>query len=115
MTIARKEYYIVSEKYLLVFGDHPEQQIKRHLGKIKSYKEAQWLYDGLLYQNEDVSEAMVSLVFRDPKFAPHAVIDNSKWLSPQQFGNNQQIWRDALTQCFAMTSRDLIHCYSYAD
>lgn len=105
----------MTEKYLIVFGDHPEQQIKRHLSKIKSYKEAPWLYDGFLYQDGELDKEIVSLVFRDPKFAPNAVIDNSKWLSPKLFGNNQQIWREALAQCFAMTARDQIHCFSYAD
>jgi hypothetical protein len=57
----------------------------------------------------------VNIIFRDPKFAPNAVIDNSKWLAPQLFGNNQQIWRAALTQCFAMTARDQVHCFSYVD
>jgi hypothetical protein len=105
----------MTEKYLIVFGDHPEQQIKPHRGKFKSYKEAPWLYDGFLYQDGELSQEIVSIIFRDPTFAPSAVIDNGKWLSPQLFGNNQQIWREALAQCFALTTRDRIRCFSYVD
>ena len=105
----------MAEKHLIVFGEQAEQQLKRHLSKIKFYKEAQWLYDGLLYGNEDSSENLVQIVFKDPKFAPNAIIDNTKWISPELFGKNQKIWQEAIKQCFAMTARDQIHCFTYGD
>lgn len=103
------------EKYLLVFGENAEQQLKHNLNHVKSYKEASWLYDGLLYQDPEHIQANVTVLFKDPKFAPSAIIDNNKWLWPGQFGNNQQIWQAAVTQCFAMATAGCIHCFAFVD
>jgi hypothetical protein len=105
----------VSEKHLIVFGDVFEKQIKKNLGKLKSYKEAQWLYDGILYRDEKIEDDIVRILFRDPKFAPNAIIDNGKWISPALFGNNQAIWQDAIRHCFSVTPRGQIHCFAYLD
>ncbi len=105
----------MADKYLIVFGDEPEQQIRKNLGKMKSYKEAQWLYDGILYRDENLDDSIVSILFKDPKFAPGAIIDNGQWISLALFGNNQKIWQGAIAECFNMLKRDSIHCYSYLD
>lgn len=105
----------MAEKHLIVFGDNPEQQIRKNLNKVKSYKEAQWLYDGILYQEESESFDILEIVFKDPKFAPNALIDNGKWIAPALFGNNQGIWREAIRHCFSLVTRGNIHCFTYID
>gem|GEM_PF-7027308 len=105
----------MTEKYLIVFGENADQQIKKNLGQIKSHKEAQWLYEGILYLQDESNEELVAVVFKDPKFIPSAIIDNGKWLAPALFGHNQKIWRDVLSQCLAMTDRGHIHCYTFVD
>lgn len=103
------------EKHLIVFGENPELQLKTHLDKMKSYKEAPWLYEGILYQEELSPDDVISIIFKDPKFAPNAIIDNKKWLVSKHFGNKQNIWREAVKQCFTMAKRDQIHFYTYYD
>ena len=105
----------MAEKHLIVFGDQADQQIRKNLNRIKSYKEAEWLYDGILYQDETQSFDIIEVVFKDKKFAPDALIDNGKWISPALFGNNQDIWREAIRQCFSLVRRGNIHCYTYLD
>ncbi len=103
------------EKYLIVFGEHAPQQLKNNLDHVQSYKEASWLYDGILYGDADQIKASAHLLFRDPRLAPSAIIDNNKWLCPAQFANNQKIWQAAVTQCFTMATPGQIHCFSYTD
>ncbi|RYZ51996.1 MAG: hypothetical protein EOP07_20345 [Proteobacteria bacterium] len=103
----------MAEKHLIVFGDDAEKQIRKHSEKLKSYREAQWLYDGLLYQ-EDLSDFdIIDLVFKDPKFAPDALIDNGKWIVPALFGNNQKIWQEAIRHCFTTAEAGKINCYTF--
>lgn len=101
------------EKHLIVFGDSAESQIKKHAGRIKSYREAQWLYDGILYQDDIKSLDINEIVFRDPKFSPDALIDNGKWIDPDLFRKNKDIWQAAIKQCFEGAKVGEIHCFTY--
>lgn len=105
----------MKQKHLIVFGEDPDQQIRKNLQHIKSYKEAQWLYDGILYQDDWQELDIDSILFRDPKFAPDALIDNGKWISPKLFGHNQSIWQESLRHCFAQAGTNKIHCFTFMD
>lgn len=67
---------------------------------------------GALNQEEEDFD-IIEVVFRDSKFAPDALIDNGKWISPTLFGNNPSIWRDAIRQCFSLVTLGNIHCLTY--
>lgn len=51
------------------------------------------LYDGILFGDEDLNKEIVSTIFRDHKFAPHAAIDNNKW--NDSIDSSMQAWNHA--------------------
>ena len=92
----------MSEFYVIVIGEDPEAQLKSQSDRLNSWKESNWLYDGLVLTDNFSMEDLAETVSADERFIPKALLDNGKWISQESMGGN---WVKTLKDCLKMTQK----------
>lgn len=88
--------------YILVFGTNPSEQIKKFKDQLIDPKEANWMYQNILGEDDLTHEKLLTAIFSNPKLVPQAIIDNGKLISKEQFGFTEATWKTNLEKFVMM-------------
>jgi len=73
------------QHYALVIAKNHEDSLKRNSDRIKTWKKADWLYDGLAYQEGVTLSALKDAVHANEEFFPTIIVDNGAFLHASKF------------------------------
>ncbi len=76
------------QHYALVIAKNHEDSLKRNSDRIKSWKKADWLYDGLAYQEGVTLADLKDAVRSNDEFFPTIIVDNGVFLHASKFSPN---------------------------
>lgn len=91
----------MAEFYVIVIGEDPEGSLKRAGDHLRSWKESNWLYDGLVLTADFTMTDLATKLTANPALLPAALIDNGHWISRQMVGDG---WQKSLVECLHMTT-----------
>lgn len=91
----------MSSRHAIVLGGDPDSILKKHFESLKSYKKADWLYEGCHYREDLTAQAMIEVIFAKDEVAPNYVIDHNSLFSREQF--SQETWRQTVLKLLDMT------------
>ena len=93
-------------KYALVISDDPESILKAHADEIRDFKKADWLYDGIVFQEDVTSAEIKEKVFANREFLPSIIIDGSSYLTAAKF--SAEGWEDNVRKFIDLSQPALI-------
>jgi len=90
------------QHYALVIANNHEDTLKKNSDSIKSWKKADWLYDGLAYQEGVTVADLKEAVHANPDFFPTVIVDNGVFLLSSKF--SAPAWRTNVDKFLDLTS-----------
>jgi hypothetical protein len=90
------------QHYALVIAKNHEDTLKKKSDLIKSWKKADWLYDGLAYQEGVTIAALKEAVCASKDFFPTIIVDNGAFLHASKF--SPAAWKSNVEKFLDLTS-----------
>jgi hypothetical protein len=90
------------QHYALVIAKNHEDTLKKKSDLIKSWKKADWLYDGLAYQEGVTIAALKEAVCANKDFFPTIIVDNGAFLHASKF--SPAAWKSNVEKFLDLTS-----------
>lgn len=73
------------QHYALVIAKNHEDSLKKNSDRLKTWKKADWLYDGLAYQDGVTISDLKAAVHAHEEFFPTIIVDNGVFLHSSKF------------------------------
>jgi len=90
------------QHYALVIAKNHEDILKKNSDRLKSWKKADWLYDGLTYKEGVTVSDLKDAVHANDDFFPSIIIDNGVFLLSSKF--SVTAWRTNVDKFLDLTN-----------